>query len=100
MQEREAYRQKYEAQLREWEAKFEELRAQADKARAQAKLDLSDRVHTLEGKLEAARAKLSDVANATDATWSLVKEKADHAWQDAKNAAEGAIAAIKEHRHN
>jgi hypothetical protein len=95
METRELYEQKYEAQLHEWSAKIEVLKAQTDKLTAEAKINAKPHLDTLHGKLEAAKAKLHEIAEATDDKWDDVKKGADHVWNDVKAAVEGAYDALK-----
>ena len=95
METRELYKQKYEAQLHEWSAKIEGLSAHADKLTAEAKLQAKPHLDTVHAKLETAKAKLGEIAQATDDKWDDVKKSADHVWNDVKAAVEGAYDAIK-----
>ena len=95
METRELYRQKYEAQLHEWSAKLEGLIAHTDKLTAQAKLDAKPRLDAIHVKMDAAKAKLHEIAAATDDKWDDVKTGAEHAWHEVKGAVEGAYDAIK-----
>lgn len=100
MQARDLYKQKYEAQLHEWSAKVDELKAHSDKLTAQAKIDMLPRIETLQGKVDGAKAKLHDIATATDDKWDDVKKSTELAWNDVKAAVEGAYEAIKSHTKN
>ncbi len=95
METRETYRQKYEAQIHEWSAKLEGLIAHTDKLTAQAKLDAKPRLDALHLKIEAAKARLHEIADATDDKWEEVKKGAEHAWHEVKGAVEGAYDVIK-----
>jgi hypothetical protein len=91
---RELYKQKYEAQLHEWSAKIEVLKAQADKLTVEAKLDAKPHLDALHEKLDAAKARLLEIAEATDDRWDDVKKGAEDAWNDVKAAVEGAHDAL------
>jgi uncharacterized coiled-coil DUF342 family protein len=95
METRELYKQKYEAQLHEWSAKIEVLKAQADKRTAEAKIDAKPHLDALNDKLAAAKAKLHEIAEATDDKMDEVMKDADHVWNDFKAAVEGAYDALK-----
>ncbi|MEP7121128.1 MAG: coiled coil domain-containing protein [Byssovorax sp.] len=95
METRELYKQKYEAQIHEWSAKLEGLIAHTDKLTAQAKLDAKPRLDAIHEKMDAAKARLHDIALATDDKWDDVKAGAEHAWHEVKGAVEGAYDAIK-----
>lgn len=95
METRELYKQKYQAQIHEWTAKMDVLKAQGEKMTAQAKLDAKPGLDSLHSKLEIAKAKMHEIATATDEKWDEVKKSADHAWTDAKAAIEGAFDAVK-----
>jgi len=98
MEKRELYKQKYEAQLREWHAKVDGMKAQADKLTAQAKLDVKPHLAAVHAKFDAAKARLSEIAGATNEKWDAVVKEADHQWNDLKAAAEGAYDAMKRHK--
>jgi len=95
METRELYKQKYQAQLHEWSAKLEALIAHTDVLTAQAKLDAKPNLDAMHLKIEAAKAKLQEIADATDDKWEEVKKGAEHAWDEAKGAVEGAYDALK-----
>ncbi len=95
METRELYKQKYEAQLHEWSAKLEALSAHADKLTAEAKLQAKPHLDGVHAHIEAAKAKLEEIAHATDDRWDEVKKGADHAWNDVKAAVEGAYDTLK-----
>jgi uncharacterized coiled-coil DUF342 family protein len=97
METREIYKQKYEAQLREWSAKLDALEAHADKMSADAKLAAKPHLDTLHAKVQAAKAKLHEIAEATDDKWDDVTKGADQAWSDLKASLEGAYDALKRH---
>ena len=94
METSELYKQKYEAQIHEWSAKLEGLIAHTDKLTAQAKLDARPLLDALHLKIEAAKAKLHEIAESTDDKWEEVKTSAEHAWHEVKGAVEGAYDAI------
>jgi hypothetical protein len=97
METRELYKQKYEAQLHEWSAKLDALEAHADKVSAEAKLAAKPHLDTLHVKVQAAKAKLHEIAEATDDKWDEVTKGADQAWSDLKASLEGAYEALKKH---
>ena len=97
METRELYKQKYQAQMNEWSAKLDVMKAQADKLTAQAKLDVKRHVDAVQTKFDAAKAKLNDIAGATDDKWDGVVKEVDGTWHDLKAAAAGAFAAMKTH---
>lgn len=95
MESRELYKQKYEAQIQEWKAKLDVMKAQAEKLSAQAKLDIKPRIDAAHAKFEAAKARLDEIAKATDEKWGDVVKDVDKTWADLKAAAEGAYDAVK-----
>ncbi len=100
MDTREAYKDKYEAQVKEWGAKVDVLKARAEKAEAQAKIDLAPHVTGVEKKYEAAKAKVTHIAQATDEKWNDIKKDADKVWHDFEESVWGAFAAIKAHKQH
>jgi uncharacterized coiled-coil DUF342 family protein len=100
MDSRELYKQKYQAQMNEWSSKLALLKAQADKLTVQAKLDVKRHVDTVQAKFDAARAKLSDIGEASDDKWDGVVKEVDRSWRDLKAAADGAFEAMKNHKQD
>jgi hypothetical protein len=98
MEKRELYKQKYEAQLQEWHTKLDGMKAQAEKLTAQAKLDVKPRLDAAHAKFDTAKARLNEIAGATNDKWDAVVKEVDHVWSDLKAAAEGAYDAIKRHK--
>ena len=96
METREIYKEKYQAQIHEWTAKLDVLKARAEKMSAQTKLDAKPRMDSMHEKLEAAKAKMHDLAGATDDKWEEVKKTLDHAWTETLSAVEGAYDAVME----
>jgi hypothetical protein len=100
METRELYKQKVEAQLHEWSARLETMRAQTEKLSAQAKLDVKPQLDKVHAKFDAAKAKLDKFGATTNANWNELVADVDHAWNEVKAAAEGALDALKHHEKN
>jgi uncharacterized coiled-coil DUF342 family protein len=98
MESRDLYRQKYEAKIDKWTSKLGMLRAQSDEMTAQAQLDIKPHVDAVQAKFETSKAKLVDIAAATDERWDEVAKEVDTAWAELKAAAGGAYDALKRHR--
>ena len=98
MEKRDLYKQKYEAQLREWQAKLDGMKAQAEKLTVQAKLDMKPHLDAVTAKFDTAKARLNEVAGATNDKWDAVVKEVDHTWSDFKAAAQGAFDALKHHK--
>jgi hypothetical protein len=94
METRELYKQKYQAQIHEWAAKLDVLKARAERMSAQKQLDAKPRVDAMHAGLESARAKMLDIASATDDKWEQVKKDVEHAWGETRSAVEGAYDAV------
>jgi predicted nucleic acid-binding Zn-ribbon protein len=95
MTKRELYRDKYQAQLHEWSAKLEELSAHQDKLTADAKIAAQPHLEGVKKQLEHARAKLVEMAEATDDKWDEFVTGVDKFWSETKAAFEGAYDAIR-----
>lgn len=96
METREIYKEKYQAQIHEWAAKLDVLKARAEMMSAQAKLDAKPRIDAMHEKLEAAKAKMHDIASSTDDKWDEVKKGIDHAWDETRGAIQGAYDTVME----
>jgi chromosome segregation ATPase len=86
MSEKELYQQKAQAQLDEWKAELEKLKAKASGASADAQLEMKEQIQALEGKFEEGKAKLAEIAEASDDAWESIKEGIESAWSSLKSA--------------
>ena len=93
--ERKAYEEKLEAQLKERNAQIALLRAKAENAKADAKMNYYNTIKTLEGKLDAAKAKLRDLKGSGDEAWDAVKTGVEKTWAEAKTAFHEATSKFK-----
>lgn len=82
----ELYRQKKQAQLDEWKAEFDKYKAKASGASADAQLKLNKEIRLLEGKIEEAKSRLSEITNASEDAWDSVKDGVESAWDSMKSA--------------
>jgi septal ring factor EnvC (AmiA/AmiB activator) len=96
MNERELYQQKKQAQLDGWQAEVEKLKAKASEASANAQLELNNQIEALEGKMEEGKAKLAELADASEAARESIKEGVESAWNSMKSAFSDATAKFKE----
>jgi hypothetical protein len=87
---RELYRQKYAAQIHEWAAQLDLLRAQQQRMSAEARLTAQPHLDAFHQGLERARAKLSELGDATEETWEALMRGAEDFWSETKAALEGA----------
>jgi hypothetical protein len=95
MSEKELYQQRKRAQLDQWEAEVDKLKAKASVASADAQLKLNEGIEALEGKIEQGKAKLAEIADASDDAWESAKEGVDSTWDALKSAFSDAAAKYK-----
>ncbi len=81
---KEAYHEKLDAQLRDWSAQIDQLKAKADKATAEAKIEYYKQLEELQPKREAAKLKLQEIKNSSEAAWEHLKIGAEKAVEDLK----------------
>lgn len=80
MGDRELYQQKFQAKLDEWQTEIDKLKMQATEATEDSKEKISHQIETLEGKMEKARSKLSELIDASDDTWESKKGDVEAFW--------------------
>jgi predicted nucleic acid-binding Zn-ribbon protein len=80
MSDKELYRQKMQAELDQWQAEVDKLKARASGASAEAQLGMNKQIKALESNIEEGKAKLAEVAQASDAAWETLKEGFESAW--------------------
>lgn len=95
MNERELYQKKKQAQLDGWVAEVDKLRAKAAGASADAQLELNKKVEALEVKIEERKAKLAEIADASDDAWESIKDGLESAWDSMESALGDAAAKFK-----
>lgn len=96
MSERELYQQKRQAQLDEWKAEVDKLRAKASGASADRQLALNEQIKALESKIEQGKAKLAELAEASDDAWESIKKGVESSWDSLKSAFRDAASKFKE----
>lgn len=81
MNEKDLYQQKLEAQLNEWQADIDKMKAKMAGASVGAKLELSQHLNMLEGKVEEGKEKMSELSETTDENWEAMKTDIDSFWE-------------------
>ena len=95
MSDKELYLQKMQSQLDQWKAEVDKLKAKASGASADAQLEMNKQIGALDGKIEEGKAKLSELAEATEDAWESIKEGTESAWDSLKSAVSDAAAKFK-----
>jgi hypothetical protein len=80
MDTKEAFKQKIEAEVELAQAKLAELKAQAKSSAADARIKYAEHVEELEMKLEATKAKLKELGEASEDGWERLKGGVENAW--------------------
>ena len=86
MNKRKAYEEKYDAQLNAWSAKIALLSAKASMHKAEAKIEYFKTIEALQGKHEAAKAKLQELRASREEAWEDIRTGAESAWTEVKTA--------------
>ncbi len=95
MNEKALYQQKMQARLDEWKAEIAKLKAKASGASADVQLDVNKQIKVLERNLEEGKAKLSEIAEASEGAWESIKDGVESAWDSLKSAATDAASKFK-----
>jgi len=96
MSTKEAYKQKIEAELELAQAKLAEFKAQAKSSAADTRIKYSKQVDELEQKVDATKAKLKEMAEASDDAWEQLKVGVESAWGALNVAIRNAAAKFKQ----
>jgi uncharacterized protein YhaN len=96
MSTKEAYKQKIEAELELAQAKLAEFRAQAKSSAADARIKNAKQVEELEQKINATKAKLKELGEASDDAWEQLKVGVESAWGALSAAIRNAAAKFKD----
>ena len=89
------YLEKLEAQLKEWKKTIEMLGEKAAKATGETKAELAKEIEELRRKRETVKEKWSELKKASDVAWDTVREGADKAATELKNALDRIISRFK-----
>jgi len=92
---KELYQQKMQAQLDAWKAEVDKLKARASGLSADARLEMGKHIETLDSKIEEAKVKLSELAQAGEEAWPPLKEGMESAWDTLKSAVSEAVEKFK-----
>jgi hypothetical protein len=95
MSTKEAYKQKIEAELELAQAKLAEFKAQAKSSAADARIKNAKQVDDLEQKIDATKAKLKELGEASDDAWEQLKVGVESAWGALSAAIRNAAAKFK-----
>lgn len=95
MNDKELYQQKKQAQLDEWKMEVDKLKARASGASADAQLELNKQIEALGGKIKEGKAKLAEVADASEDAWESIKDGVESAWDSIRSAFSDAAAKFK-----
>jgi hypothetical protein len=95
MSTKEAYKQKIEAELELAQAKLVEFKAQAKSSAADARIKYAKQVDDLEQKIDATKAKLKEMGEASDDAWEQLKDGVESAWGALSTAVRNAAAKFK-----
>ncbi|BCR06748.1 hypothetical protein DESUT3_38170 [Desulfuromonas versatilis] len=90
MEEKQAYREKFEARLRELKAQLELLEAKADLAKAEAGIEYQKQIKELRQKRDAMSARLEELKKAGGDAWRDLRTGLEKAAEDLKGALERA----------
>jgi hypothetical protein len=95
MSTKEAYKQKIEAEVEVAQAKLAELRARAKSAAADARIQYATQVDELEKKVDATKAKLKELGEASEDAWENLKDGMESTWGTLSAAVRDATAKLK-----
>ena len=96
MSTKEAYKQKIEAELELAQAKLAEFKAQAKSSAADTRIKYAKQVDELEQKVDATKAKLKEMGEASDDAWEQLKVGVESAWGALNAAIRNAAAKFKQ----
>ncbi|MGB8719464.1 MAG: hypothetical protein WCD46_09140 [Desulfobacterales bacterium] len=95
MNTKEAYKQKMEAELELAQAKLAEFKAQAKSSAADTQIEHAKQVDELEEKVGDTKAKLHELAEASDDVWEQFKDGVESAWGSLSAAIRNTAAKFK-----
>ena len=95
MDTKEAFKQKVEAEVELSQAKLAELKAHAKSSAADARIKYAVHIEELEKNMEATKARLKELGEASEESWERLKEGAEDSWKTLSLAVRDAVATFK-----
>lgn len=95
MSKKELYQKKMQAKLDEWKADIDALKARASQASTDLQLEMHEHITALEDMMDAARAKLSELAGASEEKWESLREGVEANWDALKTRVRGTVDKFK-----
>jgi gas vesicle protein len=92
MSKRDAYKQKIEAELELAMAKLAEMKAHAKSSVADVRIQSARISDDLENRINATKARLGELGEASEEAWERLKEGVEHSWKDLSSAVKDASA--------
>ena len=96
MSTKEAYKQKIEAELELAQAHLSELKAGAKSVTADARIEYAKQIDELEQQIDATKAKLKELGEASEDTWERLKDGVESAWDALSTAVRNTVAKFKD----
>lgn len=96
MNEKQEYQRKMRDQFDAWKADLDALKARSDIVSAEARAEFDKRVDLLKNKMDEVGKLLSQIAAASDESWTSVKNSIDSSWGSWKRSFEEALTRLKQ----
>ena len=96
MNTKEAYKQKIEAELELAQARLAEFKAKAKISTADARIKYAKQIDELEQKIDATKAKLKELGEASEDAWERLKDGVESAWGALRTAVRDTTAKFKD----
>ncbi len=93
--ERDAYVAKMKTKLDKWNSKIDRLDTETREASSDKKVELSNRVASLQAKRSEVKEKIEAILHAGDDTWKELRSGVESSWRVLDEAAHSAIADFK-----
>lgn len=91
MENKKAYRQKFEAKMDEWQAEVDKLKAKAKQKKLDAETDYKDEIETFRKKREELKIKLNKLEETGEGAWEELKQGIEKSSRELKNSLDRAI---------
>lgn len=95
MNTKDAYTQKIEAELELVQAKLAEFKARAKSLTADARIKHAKQVDDLEQRVDAMKAKLKELGNASEDAWEQLKDGVENTWGTLQSAVQDIVTNFK-----
>lgn len=95
MEKKDEYVEKLKTQIDGWSAEIDKLEAKVKKTKSDARMEYENQIKSLRQRYDSAKAKITEIQQASESSWEDLKQGAESAWGALKEGLEKAKSRFK-----